>query len=247
MRTSVALAVITSCVVLSGQAPSELRLGLRLDTVSSMQWSGGTIYAEGSGAHILETSVKRIDAVWPGSTIGSFVVFSEQGIGILLGKDVVSAGPVLDPGALIRSSRIDALWVSVPGNTSGGATQTRFVEWRGPRSSRELARIPGSIIDFDVDGIGRLLYLTTDRRVFLLAGPDKPPAEVVLPASVSRSPERVFIDVQGTQIVVYGGGALTRFSTDSRQWSDLKFDVRRQALVRHATSRRILVEDKFEP
>ena len=242
---SVVIAVVALGTALSAQA--ELQLGLRLDSASSMQWKGGRIYVEGPGRGVVDTSVARVDAVWPGSTRGSFVVFSDQGIGVLFGTDIVSAGPVLEPGALIRSSRIDALWFALPAKSGDGSVETRFVEWRGPQKSRELARITGSIIDFDVDATGRLLYLTAGRRIFLLAGADRPPAEVVLPAGPSQPPERVFIDAQGTQIVVYGGGTLSRFATGTRQWSDVTFDVRRHALVRHATSRRVAVEDKFVP
>ena len=212
-----------------------------------MQWNGGRIYVEGPGRGIVDTSVTRVDAVWPGSTRGSFVVFSDRGVGTLLGRDIVSVGPALEPGVLIRSSRVDALWLALPAKTDDGSAETRFVEWQSPQKSRELARIGESIVDFDVDAAGRILYLTAARRIFLLAGPDRPPAEVVLPAGSSRSPERVFIDAQSTQIVVYGGGALMRFATETRQWSDVAFDVRRNALVRHASSRRVAVEDKFEP
>src|SRR5688572_5755757 len=86
------IGVIAVGAALSAQIAADLQLGLRLDSASSMQWKGGRIYVEGPGRGVLDTSVARVDAVWPGSTRGSFVVFSDRGVGALLGTDVVSAG-----------------------------------------------------------------------------------------------------------------------------------------------------------
>jgi hypothetical protein len=249
LRAALLVAVLT-CVVAkttSAQSPSDLQLGLRLDAESSMQWAGNRIYLEGKSHDIVETTAKTIHDIWPGSVPGSFSIVFDRSVGMLIGKGIVSAGPLFGEGALLRSSRYDIVYGAQQSKRPDGKIDTRFVEWRSVKVHRDLATIPGTIVDFDADVRGVLLYLTADRRIFLLTEPQGRGTEIVPPKNFVASPARVFVDADASEVLVLGGNQVARLRRGEQSWMVRPFDVRKQALVRHAVSRRMLIEDRFTP
>lgn len=208
-----------------------------------MQWSGNTIYVAGPGHDIVRTSAKRIHEIWPGTRAGSFVVLTDAGLGLLLGRDIIQTGPVVPRDALLRTSRQDGLWGALP-ERENGADVTTFIEWRGSARMRRLVTVRGRISDFDVDRSGRIVYLTADRRIAFIADAARPAAEIVRPSQLP-SPERIFADADLAEIAVLSGRTLARLDVARKSWTMQQFDPRRQALVRHVASRRILVERRF--
>jgi hypothetical protein len=228
----------------AAQTEDVLQLGLRMSAEYSMQWDGGRIYLEGRSHEIFETQAKRIHEVWPGSVRGSYSIWFDDSVGLLLGDRIVPAGPLFGEGALLRSGRYELVTAATTAVNSNGSTETRFVEWRSVTLKRQLAVIPGAITDFDVDASSRLLYLTKDGKLYLVG--DKPPgAEVPLPKMFTGKPERVFLDAISSEIVVYGGKQVARLVIKDGTWTIWPFDTKTQALVRHAASRRVRPEDRF--
>lgn len=229
----------------SAQPLAQLQLGLRFSSEHSMQWSGGRIFLEGHSRDVVDTTARRIHEVWPGSVRGAFAVSYDDSVGLLLGDGIVPAGPLFGERALLRSSRHELVCAAMVRKRSDGTVETRFVEWRTITLSRVLAVVNAAVVDFDVDVSSRLLYLTADGRVFLLASTEGPGAEIPLPDVFTAPPERVFIDATSAEVVVFGGSQLARLTIASGIWTVVAFDIRQQALVRHVTSRRIRPESRF--
>ena len=224
----------------SSIAVPPVQFGLRLNSVSSMQWQGGTVYLEGpDGRTKLKTSAKQILEIWPGPKPGLFGVLTTNGVGILLGSDIVGNGWVGAPRATIRSSRTNTLWSAYrEGNT------TVFLEWVSEAANRVLLKIDSAIVDFDVDRSGRLLYLTNAGGLEFAWGAHDT-LSLAIPARCRRAPiERVFLSADSEEADVYGSGTLCRYVLDERRWTDQPVDPATQALVRHAATRRIAVEPR---
>jgi hypothetical protein len=237
-------AAVSSGGVLAQGSPSP-QLGLRLSSEYSMQWNGGRLYLEGRSLDVLDTGAKAIYDVWPGSAPGSFSISYDEGVGLLLGTGIVPGGYAFGKGTLLRSGRVETICGAIVNRGKGGTTETRFVEWRTSDISRTLATVPGAVVDFDVDASTRVVYLLANRRLYLLADTHPPGVEVVLPKDFASKPERVFIDAQSTEIVVFGEGRVARLDIKSRKWNVQAFELHTQALVRHATSRRVRAETRF--
>lgn len=240
-----AAAIGMAAVTVLAQNPSSLQLGLRLSSEHSIQWSGGTIYLEGRSFDTFQTGAKTIFDIWPGSVPGSFSVYSDQGVGLLLGDKLVPGGDMFGERALLRSANTETVCGAIISKKSDRTSQTRFIEWRTVNLQRELAAVAAAVIDFDVDRSSRVLYLTADSRVYLLAGTEGLGAQLMLPKAFLRRPERVFLDANSEEIVVFGGSQVARLALATREWSVTPFDIRRQALVRHVFSRRVRPEDRF--
>jgi hypothetical protein len=209
--------------------------------MSSMQWRDGTVYLEGpDGRTKLKTSAQQILDIWPGPQPGLFGVLTTNGVGVLIGSDVVGHGWIGAPRAMIRTSRTNTLWSAY---RDGSATV--FLEWVSSAANRIILKIASPIVDFDVDRSGRLLYLATAGALEFAWGPNDH-LSIAIPVRCRRAPiEHVFLSANSEEAVVYSAGTLCRYVLDERRWSDHPVNVATQALVRHAASRRIAIEPRF--
>ena len=233
MTRATLAAVAATLLVSAGAAGAQVQLGLRLDAVSSVQWSGSNIYFEGGSRTVLRTSARRIDALWPGPARGAWGVATADGVGVLLGRDIAIGGRL---GAIVRSSRHDALW-----SLHGDGARSRIVEHRSGLQ-RTVAQLDRTPTDFDVDIAGRIVALRDDALVFVA---DTGSAVTLpLPAAL-RGAKRVFVDAELTEVAVYAPGRLGRFLVASGTWTYDDVSEAQDALVRHAWSRRMGIEPKF--
>lgn len=225
--------------LLLGAAPlhAQVQLGLRLDPVSSMQWSGARLYVEGQQRTLLTTTAGAIRDVWPGPRRGAFAVYTAQGVGVLLGQDVVLGGRLSDTTALVRSSRYDAMWILRRRGESATIRQ-RLVGG----AERDLLTARG-VVDFDVDAKGRLVLLVKgDSLAFV---PDAGTRlAVALPKPLARA-TRVFVDAELAEVDVYAKGRVGRYHVDAGRWTFEPFSEEKEALVRQAYTRRMAIEPKF--
>lgn len=245
MKRWVATAMLAALVGATTANAQRVQLGLRFDLATSMQWSGNDLFIEGDSLAIVKLSVGEIREVFVGPAPGVFAVWSDEGIGLLLGKDVIPGGHLVSETALVRSSRTDILWAGLT-DEHDGTPVIRIVEWRADRTGRDVLRVPGTLKDFDVDERGVIAYLLADGTAALAAEAHKS-IHLPLPDGIRGSSlERIFITADGQEIAVFGAGTLARFRMREKQWSLQPVDVSTQALVRHAATRRVRVEERFK-
>lgn len=230
------LAALAAVAMQAAPVRAQLQLGLRLDAVASVQWSGSKIWFEGDGRTVVQTTARRIDDLWPGPARGAWGVSTADGVGILLGRDVAIGGPVGGRSAIVRSSRYDAIW-----SLTGDARRSEIVEHRSGLQ-RTVARVDRRLTDFDVDLDGRIVGLGGDTLVFIV-GTDRQ-ARLALPA-VLRGATRVFVDAELAEVAVYAPGRLGRYAVATGTWQYEDVAEQQDALVRHAWTRRIGVEPRF--
>ena len=229
-----ALALVVAGSVARAQGAPQL--GLRLDPVSSMQWSGSRLWVEGQRRALLATTGGSIRDVWPGPRKGAFGVYTDRGVGALLGRDVVLGGR-LPAGALARSSRYDAMWVlrrhrdsvTIRQAIAGGAERT-ILATRG-------------VVDFDVDVRGRLALLVAGDSVAIVPGATRRVA-MALPKALAGA-TRIFVDAEMREIAVYAPGKLARYGVEAGRWTVEPVSEAKEALVRQAWDRRIAIEPKL--
>lgn len=232
-----ALALAALLLAAARPAAAQLQLGLRMDPMSSMQWSGARLWVEGQQRTLLTTTAGAIRDVWPGPRKGAFGVYTERGIGVLLGQDVVLGGRLADTAALVRSSRYDAMWVL---RRAGDRATIRQRVAGGAERDLATAR---AVTDFDVDVKGRLVLLVKGDSLALL--PDgKARLAVALPKSLAGA-TRVFVDAETAEIAVYAKGRLGRYDVAGGRWTFEPVSEEKEALVRQAWSRRMMVEPRF--
>lgn len=234
VRTLAAAALL---LVAARPAAAQLQLGLRMDPVSSMQWAGARLWVEGQQRTALATTAGAIRDVWPGPRRGAFGVYTERGVGVLLGQDVVLGGLLPAATSVVRSSRYDAMWVL---RRSG--EQATIRQRLAGGAERDLATERG-VVDFDVDVKGRLVLLVKGDTLALR--PDGAARLAVpLPKSMAGA-TRVFVDAESEEIAVYAKGRLGRLDVVRGAWTFEPVSEEKEALVRQAWSRRMMVEPRF--
>ncbi len=248
-----AFAIVVAAVIARTPLPaqsSEPQHGLRMDSRSSLQWRANRIFVESDSYSVTQTSVDSIYDIWPGPGRGLFAATTSRGLGLLIGRDVIPTGEVLERGAILRSSRPEALWACVS-DPESRLRHSRILELRSARHARVLVRSAVPIRDFDVDVAGRIAYLRVDGRVWLAAGGDGSGRELAKAGIDSvlagRTPRRVYLDASGHELAIYADGVLARLDLVNRRWSTVPFNTNTQALVRHALSRRIRIEPRLSP
>jgi hypothetical protein len=223
----------------------QLQLGLRLDSRSAMQWTGDTLLVKGAVQSFTRLPVGRIEEVWVGPRPGTFGVVSPEGVAMLLGTTTVPGGIVVESGELLRSSRPDVVWACV---SLGVTPRRRIVEVRRGRHVRDLITFDQTVTDFDVDVAGRVAALLADGRLVLAWGPatrQEVSAPALRQALGGLEARRVFLDASGRELAVYAGAVRARLDITRGTWSAAPFDPTRGALVRHAVSRRMRVEERW--
>lgn len=250
MRRQISFVVsMTLIVVVSRalEAQASPVFGLRLSSLTSMQWSADTLMLSSEGDTYQLLPVRQIEDVWMGPMKGAFIVVSDRGLGMLVGPSLGPSAFPFDERAVLRSSRPEAVYALL--DAVDGAPRRRFVEWRSKSRQRDVIVAPAEVIDFDVDIPGRIVMLTRDRRLyaadgkalteFVIGGPGAPAdGEALL---------RVFVDAGGGEITVLTSRIVYRLNTATNTWTNLPFDPAVDALVRHAVSRRMRVESRFLP
>ena len=231
-RCSIAAALLFAAI----PARAQLQLGLRLDPLSSIQWLGTTLYLEGRDRRMLTTTAGAISDVSVGPTPGAFGVTTEQGVGVLLGRDVILGARPGGAGAIVRSSRYDAMWVYGP-STNGEIRQ--IVTGGGSRAILRVAKL----VDYDVDVRGRIIYLAPGDSIVVVTAPDQRTA-MALPAEL-RGATRVFVDAAASEIAVYAPGSVGWYAVETGSWRVRHFAEATDALVRQAWDRRMVVEPRF--
>jgi hypothetical protein len=230
----------------AADAAAQAQLGLRIDSLSSMQWNGNTLFMEGPSHSYMRLPVTRITDVFPGPLKGTFAVLHSKGIGMLLGSSLVPGDGPIGFTEMMRSSRPDAWFACTP--PSGSKVCKRIVELRVGDQVREVTRSAIAIRDFDVDIAGHIVVLYDDDRIALLTGGQplvlEPGASLRAALARSRDTQRVFIDARGSEVTVYAGDVY-RLELKTRKWSTYRFEKDKDALVRDAASRRILLEKRY--
>lgn len=236
-----------SCLAVLAAAPAlaQLQLGLRIDPVNSMQWSGSRIFLHGEMLAILDTSLKEIREVWPGPVAGTFAVYSDNGVGMLLGRDVVASGYLFHPAALLRSAEPTAVFALVP--EPGDAIGHRFLEYRGRAGARELFATTDPIIDFDVTPNGEIVYMTSVGKITVVQDQDKRSPIASPPGFPAQAPKdaRLWVDSNLSEVCVYWSGRLARFDMNRSAWTSIAVDVTKSAVVRTVFGRRVIIEPRL--
>jgi hypothetical protein len=230
--------LIIGWVLFPTAARAQLQLGVRLDAVTSMQWSGPTIFLEALNRVALETDVDEIREIWPGPMPGTFAASTNKGLGILLGRKIVVGGYLLSADALLRSSRYDAIWALRTTDTG-----CEITEVHSNGLTRRVWKSVRNIIDFDVDMNGRIVFIT-DEYLGLVTDTAKETL-VGLPRELTNA-SRVFVDANTEQVVVYRKGLLGKLDFTSGKWVFQEFVEEADALVRHFRTRKMWIETKFK-
>lgn len=236
MRPVVACAVALLALAEAGAAQ---QIGLRMDATTSMQWNGSRIYLESADRSVVQTKARQIHDVWPGPVSGTFAVSTDQGLGILIGSGLTIGGMPFGRDAVLRSSRFDAIWVM---KRSDGVTT--IVELHEDGLGREVYRTPRTLVDFDVDQKGRIVFLTNDGGIGLIVD-EESEGMLALPPELAGA-KRIFVDANTEEIAVYAPTRVGRYNTGTRKWAFANFIEQTDALVRHAVTRRVGIEPKFE-
>jgi hypothetical protein len=233
-----ALAMAFTLLLGMPAASNAQQLGLRMDAATSMQWSGSLIFIEANGHSILETSAKEIREIWMGPVPGSYGIWTNTGVGMLLGNDVAVGGTLLGGDLTLRSSRFDAIWALRPkGSTS------EIVQVLAGNLGRVVLKIEQQVVDFDVDRAGRIVYLLPNGSAVFATASDKR-VTFDIPTDI-KQPKRIFVDGESSEIAVYGSGRLARFDVKAGSWTVDPVDEKTDALVRQAKTRKIAVEPRF--
>jgi hypothetical protein len=182
----------------------------------------------------IETAHGAILDVWPGPALGSFAVHTAKGVGVLAGEGIaLLASP--PPGSILRSSRIDAVWISSP-DASG--ERRAIHEWRANGAGRLLLRTPTPIIDFDVTEKGAIAYLTTTEVVMT-------DGNTVRSFAAPAGARRVFVSLDGSESAIVSSEKLCRTVLPA---IDLRCDALAagpHAIVRDAWTGSISTEPKL--
>ena len=155
-----ALLLIAFGMGFASRLAAQVQLGLRLDSKSSIQWSGPTIYLEADERATIRTSVAEIYDVWPAPVRGVFGVSTSDGLGLLLGRDVSVGGYLLDSRAIVRSSRPDVLFAAV---RSSGARQSHEPE-PSATSRPDVTATSASVAHLNVKGVAIVTSFATRSR-----------------------------------------------------------------------------------
>ncbi len=236
---SAAIAFALALTISANARGQQIQYGIRVNSMESMQWSGSTIYVEGSRRGVMKTTSGTIHQIWPGPAPGSYAIHSAKGVGVLAGQDAMILARVGAANAIFRSSRPDAIWIA---SWDAAAGKTQIAEWHGPQAGRVLVEVPARLTDFDVSGNGTLALLQSDGSIHLSAGQaDRKP----VPHPLEDAPLRVFLNSDLSEIAVLGRSRLCRFGVATKKWACSPFDPATQAVVRHAWSGRPALEEKF--
>jgi hypothetical protein len=239
-RASGRAAVVALLVGAAPLGAQDVQFGLRLDSRSSLQWDGSALYTEGSRRAVTRTTAGRIREVWPGPRRGLFAVHTDRGLGLMLGRDAQILGIPQPPGVILRSSRPEAFWA---GYTLGRTSHVR--EWWASGHGRELLRIDGRLVDFDVSADGVVAVLLEPDAVWL-AGESPRPRPVPRPPALRSAAIRVFLTKDHAELALLARGQLCRAPTAGpwRWWCE-GYDPARHAIVRHVWNGRPAVEARF--
>jgi len=239
-----ALRLVISLCLCAAAACAQPQLGLRLDPLNSMQWNGSQLFLHGDQATSLKLSVKSLYEIWPGPVAGSFSVYSSEGVGMLLGRDVVASATLFDANAILRSAIPSSVVGLVP---LPGSSESEFYEYRGRNGARLLFKATQPIVDFDVTATNAIVYLPKQGPIFVAADPmerwtiARPtgfPAET--PATA-----RLWVDTTLTEVCLYWPGNLARYNTKNSTWKSIPFNEQTSALVRTAFRRFVIVEPRL--
>ena len=218
---------------------ADVQIGVRFNAHAALQWSGNTIFVQDDSVKRVRTSVRAIEEIWPGPIHGSFAVLSNEGLGLLIGHDIVSVGHLCEGRCIVRSSRPDMYWLAF----DSGNGRSRIVEGHRYGVTREVAGVRGAIADFDVAVNGVVAYVTGE--VIEIKEPGKAAQRLEpIPSLGSRNIARVFITTDASEVAVIAGDRLYRHKRDG--WAEERFDRTKQALVRDAVSRRVALEPKLQ-
>lgn len=248
MRRNRGIASVSLCLTAFAAGRAQMpQMGLRLDAMASMQWTGRILMTEATTRSYVKLKVDSIQDVWPGPARGAFAVVSPAGLSMLYGHSVLPAGVMVEAGELLRSSRPDVAW-SCTSNVAG-KPHRRIVELRaGGRVRREVVTFDREVVDFDVDALGHVVALLDDGSLAIGSGstPKTIDRAMISRLTMNRRVRRVFVDALGKELAIYADGLLVRLIIATGQTERIDVDVDRDALVRHAVTRRIHVEQRWD-
>jgi hypothetical protein len=207
-----------------------------------MYWSDDRLALVGKTTTVMRTTGGRIHDIWPGPLRGLFSIWTDRGIGLLLGTGDQTIGRIAAPNAILRSPTPDVIFIA---STTDSSTRTTTVqELRGRAKGREIAHLRGSLLDFDASAQGALFLLYPTGDIFIAGATDDPVA-VLIPNEFRGPAKRVFVSPdQKTLYVLSDLSFCTLGSETDRTWSCSTFDPTRNAVVRNYQAGTVVLEPR---
>jgi hypothetical protein len=228
---------------LGAETAATIQYGIRLDPGSSIQWSGSTILASSDRVGVTRATAGNIYEVWEGPSRGMFAVYSQRGLGLLLGRDVEILASVQPPGSILRSPRHDSVFIGFT-DREGGRELVRIREWRRDGQGRDLVSTPGRLLDFDVS-TDRVIAILTAGPTLTLAGVGTSLRPMALAQPPPASPARVFLSLDASALDLVYERSLCSIAVTEKAWHCAAFDPNSQAIVRDVSSGRAAAEAKL--
>jgi hypothetical protein len=227
----------------AAETGSAIQYGIRLDSRSSIQWSGSTIFASSDRVGVTRATGGNIYDVWEGPSRGMFAVYCERGLGLLLGRDVEVLASVQPSGSILRSPRHDSVFIGFT-DRENGREVARIREWRRDGQGRDLVSTAGHLLDFDVSS-DRVIAILTVGPSLTLAGLGNLLRPMALPQPPPASPVRIFVARDAAELDLLYPKSLCSLSVADAAWRCTPFDSTTQAVVRDVSTGRAAAEPKL--
>ena len=245
IRGALGLSLFLWCgaLVPARAADSSTQYGIRLDSQSSLQWTGSTIFAFQDRIGVTRVTSGDVYEVWEGPSRGMFAVYCRRGLGLLLGRDVAILATVQPTGAILRSPRYDSVFIGFT-DREGGREIVRIREWRRDGQGRDLVSMPGHLVDFDVSS-DRVIGIVTAGPSLTLAGVGASLRALALPTPPPASPTRIFFARDAAALDLVYEKSLCSLNVADAAWRCMPFDSSTQAVVRDVSTGRAAAEPKL--